>query len=82
MPRRPALAPCFDTWAITLPVASAGLASFLVAAWAMPRAFATRCIAGVALRVLGALHIRPPHGRPETHFSFFTDFTSTIVDGD
>ncbi|MCC6784272.1 MAG: response regulator [Planctomycetes bacterium] len=77
-----ALAPCFDTWAITLPVASAGLAMFLVAAWAMPRAFATRCIAGVALQVFCALHIYQLHGLPEMHFFFFTGFTLMIVYGD
>jgi signal transduction histidine kinase/FixJ family two-component response regulator len=77
-----ALAPCFDTWAITLPVASAGLAMFLVAAWALPRAFATRCIAGVALQVFCALHIYQLHGLPEMHFFFFTGFTLMIVYGD
>src|SRR5262249_20328192 len=65
-----ALAPFYQTWLLTLPVASAAVAMFLLSAALAPCSFLTRVVAGVSLQVFVALHIYQLHGLPEMHFFF------------
>lgn len=74
-----ALAFFYDTWAMAVPVATAGIGMFLVSARLFPNSFFTRCMAGVSLQVFVALHIYQMHGLPEMHFFFFTAFAAMIA---
>ena len=69
----------YQTWLVTLTVASAGLAMYMLSAKLSPQSFFTRCMAGIALQVFVALHIYQMHGMPEMHFFFFTAFTVMIA---
>src|SRR5207249_3098882 len=50
-----ALAPFYQTWLITLPVATAALAMFFLSAYCLPRQQWTRYVAGIALQTFVAL---------------------------
>ncbi len=69
----------YDTWLVTGLVGGAAVAMFLVSVMLMPRAFVTRCVAGVSLQTFVALHIYQLHGLAEMHFFYFTAFTLMIV---
>jgi PAS domain S-box-containing protein len=73
------LASFHDTWRITLPVASAALALFLLCAALLPGTFLTRCTACVSLQVFVALHVYQLHGLPEARFFFFTAFVVMVA---
>jgi signal transduction histidine kinase/CheY-like chemotaxis protein/HPt (histidine-containing phosphotransfer) domain-containing protein len=77
-----ALAPIYQTWLISLVVAGAGLAMFLLSAALLPCSFITRCVAGISLQVFVALHIYQMHGLPEMHFFFFTAWTMMVAYAD
>ncbi len=74
-----ALAFFYQTWVVTVLITFCASAMFLVSAWLLPRAFLTRCLAGVSLQIFVALHIYQLHGLAEMHFFFFTAFTMLIV---
>ena len=69
----------YETWLITGIVTLCALGLFFVNAWLLPRSFATRVAAGVALQTFVALHIYQMHGMSEMHFWFFTAFAMMIV---
>ena len=74
-----AIAECYDTWLVTIPVAVAAVALFLCSSALLPGAFLTRCTAGVSLAIFVTLHIYQMHGLPEMHFLFFTTLTIRIA---
>lgn len=73
------LATRYQTWMISLGVASAATLMFFASVLLLPGSFFTRCVAGISLQAFVALHIYQMHGLPEMHFFFFTAFTMMIV---
>jgi PAS domain S-box-containing protein len=69
----------YDTWLVTMLVASLALGAFLTSVRLWPGCFVTRAIAGITLQAFVALHIYQLHGMPEMHFFFFTAFTMMVV---
>src|SRR5687767_1051984 len=69
----------YDTWLVTMLVASTALGAFLTSVRLWPGQFITRVIAGITLQAFVALHIYQLHGLPEMHFFFFTAFTMMVV---
>ncbi len=74
-----ALAAVHGTWLATITVGGLTCALFALSAWALPRTFFTRVLAGVAQQAFVALHIFQLHGQSEQHFWYFTAFTMMIV---
>ncbi len=74
-----ALAPFYDTWALTLPLATTAIALFELSARLLPATFLTRCLAGISMQIFVALHIYQLHGLPEMHFFFFSSFTMMVI---
>ncbi len=74
-----ALAFFFHTWKMTLITSAIAVGMFAVSARLHPKAFLTRCVAGVSVQTFVALHIYQLHGLAEMHFFFFTGFTMMLV---
>ena len=73
------LASFYETWLLSVSIATLATAMFLIARRLLPGQFLTRCIAGISLQAFVALHIYQLHGLPEMHFFFFTAFTMMLV---
>ncbi len=68
----------YDTWLVTLTVGPAAVLMFFASARFLPRSFATRCVAGIALQIFLVLYIYQLHGLAEMHFFYFIAFALMV----
>ena len=76
------LAPVNQTWKSTAAIAPSAFLLFWLCYKLAPGAFATRCLAGLAVQIFVGLHIFQLNGLAEMHFLFFTGITMLVVYGD
>ncbi|HEU5081166.1 MAG TPA: ATP-binding protein [Opitutaceae bacterium] len=76
------LAPVAGTWILTATIAPLAVILFAAMLWWKPGSLATRCVAGISLQMLIALHVLQVDGASEMHFLFFSAMTMMIVYAD
>jgi signal transduction histidine kinase/ActR/RegA family two-component response regulator len=77
-----ALAGYRDTWGATAAIAPAAFFAFALCLRLAPGSFLTRCVAGLALQAMAALHVHQLDGLGEARYIYFVDVAMMVVYAD